>query len=577
MKLSQNFSKTTKDIPKDETSLNAQLLIKAGFVHKTMAGVYSYLPLGLRVLGNIENIVREHMNAIGGQEVLLNSLHPKQWWDQTGRWDEVDVLFKLKSQTENEYGLAPTHEEQISPLIKQYINSHKDLPDFDEQAGRYPLSVYQIQTKFRDELRSKAGLMRGREFRMKDMYDFHKNRESQASYFELVTTTYLNIFEEIGLEAYAVDASGGDFSDKFSREFQVACRAGEDTIVITANGKHAYNKEVAPAKISYVHPQEEMKPKEDIEAQGIIGVQALLDHLGIGIQKSTKTLFYECEDGQVIGACLLATHNVNVEKLQKLAPSKIKGLASETTIESLTGAKVGYAGIVNLPDAITMYYDDSLEGLTNFECGTNRSGYHSLNVNFGRDLPIPEQWYDIKEAKEGDIHPASGEEYIEHISAEVGNIFDLCDKWTKAFEITYTDENNEQQYPTMGCHGIGTSRCLGVIAENNNDDKGLIWPESIAPFKYHLVSHFNPKDEQTKDKVLAIARDIYNARHKLKGLDISEGEILWDERPVGMGQKLGDADLIGCPWQIIISPRTLDQGCVELKNRRTLESTNIPL
>jgi prolyl-tRNA synthetase len=420
MRLSQHFTKTIKDVSADETSLNAQLLIKTGYISKSMAGVYAFLPLGLRVLNNIEGIVRKHMDNIGGQEVLLNSLHPKSWWDTTDRWDNVDVLFKLKSQTSSEYGLAPTHEEQISPLIKQYISSYKDLPDYVEGI-QSPLAVYQIQTKFRDELRSKAGIMRGREFRMKDLYDFHKTRESQAKYFELMTATYLELYAEMGLKAYAVDASGGDFSKKFSKEFQVICSTGEDTIAYSESTGFASNIEVL---------------------------------------------------------------------------------------------------------------DESLSKL---------------------------------DTKPNDVQTAT--------SAEVGNIFDLGDKFTKAFEITYTDEHNQRQYPTMGCHGIGTSRCMGVIAELYNDERGLQWPANVAPFTYHLVTYFNPKDNDAREEVLSKALQIYNEGLTVGEHTIKVGDVLWDDRDCGMGQKLTEADMIGCPYQIILTSRTLENGSIEIKNRATGEST----
>jgi prolyl-tRNA synthetase len=233
MKLSKLFTKTAKETSSEESAKNAQLLLRAGFIHKTMAGVYSYLPLGIRVLNKIENIVRKNMNQIGAQEVFMNSLHPKSWWDKTDRWNNVDVLFKINSQTETEYALAPTHEEQISNIAKEYINSWKDLGDYSK--GENPMSIYQIQTKFRDEVRSKAGLMRGREFRMKDLYDFHRNKESQDAYYENIKFTYLRIFKEIGIDAFVTRASGGIFS-KFSDEFQVICEAGEDWTVVWSDG-----------------------------------------------------------------------------------------------------------------------------------------------------------------------------------------------------------------------------------------------------------------------------------------------------------------------------------------------------
>jgi prolyl-tRNA synthetase len=424
MLYSRLFTKTLKEIPADETSKNAQLLIKAGFVNKTMAGVYAYLPLGLRVLNNIENIVRTNMDRIGGQEILMNAIHPKSNWEKAGRWDTVDVLFKLQSQTATEYALAPTHEEQVSPIMQQYISSHKDLRDFDKANNVLPLAVYQIQTKYRDELRAKSGLLRGREFRMKDMYDFHKSKESQEAYFEYITETYIDIYDQMGLKAYAVDASGGDFSDKFSREFQVVCDAGEDLIKYSEETRYACNIEV---------------------------------------------------------------------------------------------------------------YEEVLKS--------------------GKELPE-----DLKEAK----------------SAEVGNIFDLGQKWVKAFDISYTDEHNTKQYPWMGCHGIGTSRCMAVIAEIYSDENGLKWPESVSPFKYHLITNINRKDPQdVTDQVLALAKSIYEGDSEIDELFEANPEtVLWDDREnAGFGDKLKDADLIGCPWQVIISKRSLEAGGIEFKNRHTGEST----
>jgi prolyl-tRNA synthetase len=420
MLYSKLFTKTTKDIPADETSKNAQLLIRAGFIHKTMAGVYAYLPLGLRVLNNIENIVRNNLNQIGGQEILMNSIHPKSNWETTGRWDKVDVLFKLSSQTNTEYALAPTHEEQVSPLIKQFISSYKDLPEFDLEKGVMPLAVYQIQTKYRDELRAKSGLLRGREFRMKDMYDFHKTKELQEQYFELVTKTYISIYDQIGLKAYIVDASGGDFSDKFSREFQVICDAGEDVIKYSESTNFACNVEVF----------------EDV-------------------QKS------------------------------------------------------------------------------------------------GKEIPN-----DIKEAK----------------SAEVGNIFDLGQKFIKAFDIGFTDQNNTKEMPWMGCHGIGTSRCMAVVAEIYSDEKGLKWPESVAPFKYQMITNISPKDEpKINEQILSLAQSIYDGESEAEVLFEANSEtVLWDDRSgAGFGEKMKDADLIGCPWQIVISKRSLEAGGIEIKNRES--------
>jgi prolyl-tRNA synthetase len=459
MKLSQNFTKTIREAPADETAKNAQLLIRAGYVHKTMAGVYSYLPLGLRMINKIENIVRKNLDAIGGQEILMNSLHPKEWWDKTDRWNTVDVLFKIQSQTDKEYALAPTHEEQITPILKQYINSWKDLPDYSPKLGQFPLCVYQIQTKFRDELRSKSGVMRGREFRMKDMYDVHTNKESQSAYFQLVTETYHKIYNQLGLKSYAVDASGGSFSDKFSREFQVICKAGEDKIAYSESTGFSCNVEI-------------------------------------------------------------------LEDIQK----------------------------------------------------------NWANLNYGYDYPT-----DIKIA----------------VSAEVGNIFDLGQKWIKAFDVNYVDTNNQKAYPYMGCHGIGTSRTMGVIAEIYSDEKGLKLPAQVAPFEIHLITGINEKDDaEINAKILDIANQIYSGELKLiktprgkyilldmtnttqllqlakedSTFDLSQlsksDEILWDDRggKTSIGEKLKDADLIGCPIQIVVSKKSLENGGLEVIVRENGES-----
>ncbi len=564
MKLSRNFTRTTKDIPSDEVSKNAQLLIKAGFIHKTMAGVYSYLPLGLRVINKIENIIRENLNQIGGQEVLMNSLHPKEWWLKTDRWDadKVDVLFRLQSQTKSEYALACSHEEQVTPIAKDYIKSFKDLRDYDagidfsqylictvincgdldfnnlekyvvwdeffrngERVNQsimfhkesyqdfftrvelkleilsldiyetltfkcvkriisyennvselnpddgwlkfkthliamdkflgeppkdyteadiaeelrykyiekpdtgnaiifekfatekpiYPLAIYQIQTKFRDELRSKSGIMRGREFRMKDMYDFHQNQESADSYYEVVKQKYFEIYQDLGLKAYAVHATGGMFTDNDSHEFQVVCDAGEDVIYYNNQG-YAINEDI----------------REDLIKRG------------------------------------------------------------ESIPEGLTKAK----------------------------------------------------------------------------SAEVGNIFKLGDKYTQAFDLKFTDTDNTQKYPIMNCHGIGTSRCMGVIAELHSDDKGLKWPLNVAPYQVHLITHLG-KDEEINRKILAEAEAIYSGIGKQVGdVKIYSGEVLWDDRnSVSLGVKFKDADLIGCPVQIVITERTIARGEPEVRVR----------
>lgn len=574
MRYSRLFTKTLKEIPADETSKNAQLLIKAGFVNKTMAGVYAFLPLGLRVLNNIENIVREEMAAIGSQEILMNALNPKQMWEVTNRWDNVDILFKIKSQTNTDYALACSHEEQVTPLVKNYVKSWKDIPVCDGQ-GQFPLSVFQIQTKFRDELRAKSGLLRGREFRMKDMYDFHQNEESLDAYYELVKKAYAKVYSRLGLEVHATEASGGIFTTNPSHEFQAICDAGEDKIYKVPSTGVYYNEEMAPVKAQiWSNLDEDELPREDVLGEGLIGVDEVAKYLNIPVEKTTKTLLYETQDGSLVAACVRGNYKINEEKLMKVSGKHLK-LASAQKIKETTGAEVGYAGILDLPEGVEIYMDESCANRRNFEMGANKTNYHSININFGRDIPLPEQFYDIKTVQEGDLFPETGEKYEVFVSAEVGNIFKLGTKYTKSLNLTYTDKDNQQKLVVMGCHGIGTTRCMAVVAEIYSDQNGLKWPESVAPFKYHLITNINHKDDpEINSQIFELARSIYEGESEVEELFEANPEtVLWDDREgSGFGEKLKDADLIGCPWQVIISKRSLEAGGLEFKNRYTGES-----
>jgi prolyl-tRNA synthetase len=569
MKLSKLFSKTTKDLPADEVSKNAQLLIKAGYVYKNMAGVYAMLPLGLKVINKIEEIVRQEMNRIGAQEVLMNALHPKKNWDTTGRWETFDVLFKVPSQTKAEYALASSHEEQVTPLAGLFIRSWKDLPEYDPENEVYPLCVYQFQTKFRDELRAKSGLLRGREFRMKDMYDFHQSEESLHKYYQAVIKAYLASYEQMGLKAYPVKASGGVFTSNFSHEFQTVCEAGEDNIYLVPGTDLFYNEEIAPSRVGKPNDSEEKElEKEDVYLPDVIGVEALSKALEIPVEKTTKTMFFEDKEKNFIVAVVRGDYSVNQEKLEKTHGKGGLVLAEEASVKQTTGCTIGYAGLLNLPNdpKIFIYVDDSLEGLKNFEGGTNKHGYHSKNLNFGRDVPLPGKFVDIKIVQDGDIHPDTGTKYEVKVSAEVGNIFPLGDKYTKAFGITYTDKDNQTKHPVMGCHGIGTTRCMAVIAEIYSDENGLKWPKNVAPFAYHLITHLTKKEEdkEVNEQIIQTAKEFYNSNPE---------NVLWDDRQdVGIGFKLKEADLMGCPTQIIITKKSLQNGGVEVKDRAGGES-----
>jgi prolyl-tRNA synthetase len=399
MRQSQLFTKTERNAPKDEATVNAQLLSRAGFVSKLMAGVYSYLPLGLRVLNNIENIVREEMDAVGGQEVSMPMIHPKANWVTTGGWEKIDVLFKIKSRTEKEYALGQSEEEVVTPLVMRYINNYKDLPK----------AVYQINWKFRDELRSKSGLMRGVEFLMKDMYSFHETQEDFERFYAEMKKAYLKIYARLGLTAKVTEGSGGAFSEKISYEFMVLTDAGEDDILYC-------------------------------------------------------------------GAC---------------------------------------------------------DFCVNLEIAKEKEGERCTRCNKGT----------IAKAR----------------ASEVGNVFDLGQKFTKAFDLTFNDKDGKKQYATMGCFGLGISRVMGVIVEKYHDERGIIWPESVAPFAVHLLALSGADGEK--------------AYETLQKAGI---QVLYDDREMSAGEKFAEADLIGIPWRIVVSPK-LGDGTVEIKKRTEKEPRIVDL
>lgn len=563
MRQTQLFGKTLKEVPKDEVSKNAIYLIRGGFIQKTMSGVYSYLPLGLRVLTKIENIIRQNMNNVAS-EILMPSITPKQIWEQTGRIETVDVLMKTSpandvsaAKNSSEYILNPTHEDVVTPLVKNYYSSYKD----------FPCAVYQIQTKFRNEPRAKSGLLRGREFRMKDLYSFHRSEAELLEYYEQMKGVYTETFNQLGLgeDTRITLASGGDFTKEYSHEFQTKCETGEDTIFYAAKTDTAYNKEIAPSQAPAFEQNEEPAEREDVHGEGLIGVETLAEYLKIPVEKTTKTILFEADGGRIIAAAVRGDYDINELKLKKVLDVKHLELASEETVKQVTGAEVGYAGLLNLPDEVEVFMDDSMKGRVNFEMGANQTNYHSININFGRDLDEPEQFYDIKIAQEHDIHPETGEKYDVYRASEVGNIFPLNTKFTDSCNYTFQDSDGKSKQIFMGSYGIGPSRIMGVIAEKFNDEHGVIWPEAIAPFKVHIVSL--GKDDHVKEAAEKLYAD----------LEAQGVEVLFDDRDMSPGSKLADSDLIGIPHRIVVSKRTLENNGVEYKHRANENAETISL
>lgn len=568
MRLSQLFTKTSKESVADAHSRNADLLTRAGFVRQTMAGVYSYLPLGCRVLSKIENILRQEMDPIGA-EVFLPSLAPVENWQQTGRIDSVNVLLQAtpanepsRQRHDARYVLGSTHEEIITPLVQQFVKSYRDLP----------CAAYQIQTKFRNEARAKSGILRGREFRMKDLYSFHATEADMMDYFlNRAIPAYTRFFQRVGLgdKTVVALASGGDFSTEPSREFQTRCDNGEDLIFHALGADVHYNRELAPSRARpWSNADEALREREDVLGEGLVGVGALAKFLKIEVERTTKTMLFTIDDDAVVAVAVRGDYDVNEDKVRAVLGCKRLSLADAATVERVTGASVGYAGPLNLPPQVRVLWDESCQGRRNFECGANRTNYHSINVNFGRDLPDPAEFHDLKVAKEGDLDPQSGQPYEVFKACEVGNVFTLFTKFSGAFGFTFTDATAKEQPVYMGCYGIGTTRVMGVIAEVCNDDGGLVWPEAVAPARVHIVALAkSPEDEsyQTADRLY---REI-----QASGVD-----CLFDDRiEQSAGSRLADADLIGVPTRILVSPRSLKEGQVEWKDRRSGTLEMIPV
>ncbi|MCD4756064.1 proline--tRNA ligase [bacterium] len=563
MKYSQIFTKTDKNAKKYD-SANATLLTKAGFIDQTMAGVYTFLPLGTRVLRKIEGIVREEMDKIG-VEVLMPALSPKEAWINTGRLDEMDNLFKVCGANElsrrvndAEYILNGTHEEIVTPLAKKFRRSYKD----------FPFALYQIQTKFRNEGRPKSGLLRGREFIMKDLYSFHTSIEDFREYYEKAKQSYWNIFERLGIkdETVLAAASGGTFTTEFSHEFQTKCETGEDLIFQVPSTGQAFNREVAPSKAPEIVQESEMREMEHRNEPGIIGVEGLCEVFNIEAHQSVKTLIFETDskESPVVVAALRGDYDINEIKLMNIVGCTKMRLASEETVLEVTGAQIGYAGILNLQEGIPLYIDDSIEPLVNFECGGNRTDYHIINVNWGRDVEKPKKFHDIKIVKQGDRFCETSEVYDTFKASEVGNIFPLFDKFSKAIGYGFVDKDGVEKPVIMGCYGLGTTRVLGVLVEKFHDKDGIVWPYSVAPFHIQL---------------LHIGGDGYKRAKELeRELEANGFEVLWDDRDgVSVGEKFADADLIGCPFRIVVSDRTLASESVEVKKRNETESNIVSL
>ena len=551
MRYSKLFGKTRHDPPCDADSVNAKLLTQAGFVEKLGAGIYNLLPLGYRVLTKINNIIREEMNAVDGQELLMPALHPVEFYEKTGRNRTMDdILYRTTASGNKEFVFGPSHEEIVTPLVAKYIQSYKDLP----------LSVYQIQTKYRDEPRAKSGLLRGREFWMKDMYSFHLSEEALDEYYEKVKAAYSKVFERCGLHSYVIEASGGVFSDKFSHEFSVETDAGEDTIIICEKCKTAQNLEIAEGKVVEPGGKEEKElPLEEVSIERGFSVKDNAEAHKVDEKQILKTVVYEVDGEGLVGVVIRGDLKVSDVKLEDYFKKQLRP-ASEEALKK-AGLVQGYISPVKLPDSIKLSFigDHSIKNVKNFVTGANAYAKDYKNANLGRDFIIKD-FTDLVEVKSGFECVKCGKGLKEMKAVEVGNIFKLGTKFSEAFGLKVSDKDGKLKTLFMGCYGIGNTRLLGTVVEAKHDDKGIVWPASVAPYNVHLVVLGND------EKLIKKAEKLY------EDLEKAGVEVLYDDRNESAGVKLNDADLIGIPVRLVVSGRTLEKDSVEFKERSSDKS-----
>ncbi|MGP0629286.1 proline--tRNA ligase [Nitrospina sp. 32_T5] len=554
MRYSQLLIPTLKEAPSDAEVISHKLMVRAGMIRQLASGIYSILPLGLRVLRKVEQIIREEMNAIGGQEVFLPSIQPAELWQESGRWDFYGKeLLRIIDRHDRKFCYGPTHEEVITDIVRREVRSYRQLP----------LVLYQIQTKFRDEVRPRFGVMRGREFTMKDAYSFHADEQDVQKTYEDMKSAYNNVFRRCGLDFKMVEADSGTIGGSFSHEFMVLASSGEDAVVFCDACGYASNLEKAaarpPANGTAADGSEALA---EVSTPGQKTIEAVTAFLKVPPQKLVKTLILENEKGLVAGL-VRGDRQLNPVKLKNLIDCEWLHPASEESIREKTGLPVGYIGPINLP--LPVYADHEVAAMQDFVTGANKADAHFTGVQFRRDLQV-EQVGDLRTVEEGDPCPhCDGGTYQIRRGIEVGHIFILGTKYSTAMKAGFLDENGKEKTLVMGCYGIGVGRTAAAAIEQNHDDKGIVWPAPLAPFQV-VILPTNYFDEKVKD-----AAD--TAYRRLTELGV---EVLLDDRADRLGVKFKDAELIGFPLQLVIGPKNLEQGEIEVKTRRTGESANHP-
>ena len=561
MRASQYLITTKKESPADAEVISHQLMLRAGMIRKVAAGLYSWLPLGLRVFRKVENIVRQEMDRSGALELMMPVVQPADLWEESGRWGQFGPeLLRIKDRHDRDFCLGPTHEEVITDIIRNEISSYKQLP----------ANFYQIQTKFRDERRPRFGVMRTREFCMKDAYSFHINAESLQQTYDLMYQTYSAIFTRTGLVFRAVLADTGSIGGSHSHEFHVLAESGEDAIVFSSEGDYAANIEKAAAVATETNSTPGTGGLTELATPGVHTIAELCQFMDTQATQTLKALIVSAEDDegqtQLYGLMLRGDHELNEVKAQHaLGLASEITFASEEQIKAALNCAPGSLGPVNLN--MPMVVDHSAAQLTDFVCGANRDGYHLTNVNWERDCG-DFTVADIRNVVAGDPSP-DGKGVLEiKRGIEVGHIFQLGTKYSEAMKATVLDENGKEQPMSMGCYGIGVSRIVAAAIEQNHDDNGIIWPDAIAPFQLAIV----PINMHKSDKVKEACENLYQT------LSDAGYEVLFmDEPKARLGGMLADIELIGIPHRIVIGDRGLADGTVEYRSRRETENQHIAM
>ena len=568
MKASQFFISTLKEAPADAEVVSHQLMMRAGMIKRIGAGIYNYMPMGLRVIRKVEAIVREEMNRAGAVELLMPAVQPAELWQETGRFEKMGPeLLRVKDRHGRDFIIQPTSEEVITDIARQELRSYKQLPK----------NFYQIQTKFRDERRPRFGIMRGREFTMKDAYSFDRDVAAATLSYQGMFAAYQRIFDRFGLQYRAVAADTGAIGGELSHEFQVIADTGEDAIVYCPDSDYAANIELAEALATTGERADALQPLALTPTPGQATCEAVAAMLGLSLTQTVKSLVLASDQLDPHGVIVKSTVWLLLlrgdHELNEVKAGKIEGLksgfrfATHAEIDEYFGCKPGYLGPIKTLKPVKVIADRSVALMSDFVCGANTADHHFTGANWGRDLPEPDLVADIRNVVAGDASPDGKGLLAIQRGIEVGHVFLLGTKYSKDMNATFLDENGKPQFLVMGCYGIGVTRILGAAIEQNHDARGIIWPESIAPFSVVICPIGMDRSEEVKA-----------AAHKLHDDLLSLGvDVLLDDRGERPGAMFADWELVGLPHRVVLSDRGLKEGQVEYQGRRDAEATKLPL